>query len=119
MRPRVRWIMLAIGLLLLTAVLMAQTPSPTCEGQVADDSRQLAAYLPQTGPLPTWQAQLSAIVTQVRVLTTRLDLKRTQVDQAETSLAQLLDQIRQLQQQVGTLQQDLDQARKTPPQPSN
>src|SRR5262245_13628425 len=100
---------------LWTALAWSQTPGvPGCETSLAQEYRILVSedLLPAAAsPLPSWGAQLTALVTQVRILTTHFDAKRAQADHAERAWAEGREQIRQLQQTVAQLRSELDQAR--------
>ena len=94
----------------------AQAPTPanvTCDMQLGDDYRRLLAdQLVQNPPAATtWQEQLQALVSELRVSKTQYDIKAGQAQLAERNLATILERSRQAQQTVQQLTQQLTEAR--------
>jgi len=116
---RLWWLLGFASMLMLYALLAwGQAPPPSCETQLAQDYRILTSenLLPSSpSPLPSWQAQLTAVVTQVRVLATHYDAKRAQAEQAERAWAELRERVRQLEVTQAQLTSELEQAKKGAP----
>ena len=114
-----RWLLGCLLVLVCWCAWLQAQPLPSsCESQLAQDYRILASeqLLPAAAsPLPSWQVQLSALVTRVRVLTTQVSYKRQQVEQAEEHLATVQEQVRQLEWTKAQLTHALEQARKGEP----
>src|SRR5262245_46122355 len=113
------WLLGFVSVLVLMAlVAWGQAPPPSCETHLAQEYRLLTSenLLPAgPSPLPSWQAQLTAVVTQVRVLATHYEAKRAQAEQTERAWAELRERVRQLEVTQAQLTSELEQARKGQP----
>lgn len=90
-----------------SGALVGATSPPACELQLQDQYKGLV-HEQLTPPVEGWVAQLTALVSQVRIGRTSYDIKKQQAELAEQNVAQLLEQLRLARQQQQGLQVEID-----------
>lgn len=113
------WMIILGGMITVygAVLLWAQTPSTSCETQVADQYRHLVTDQVLSTQAATWGDQLATITGELRLSKTQLELKQGQLQQAERNLAMLVERQRQLTQTIAQQRAEIEQHKAGMPQP--